>query len=61
MTIPEWVLMAWKERVYDRTEETDPINEQDWYSLALGFALGLGFKPNEAHVIANHIRSSGMG
>jgi len=60
MTIPEWVLAAWRQRVYDQVVDVDPLSEHDWRSLALGFALGLGFKPDEAQRIARHIENSGV-
>ena len=60
MTVPEWVLAAWKERVRDKSEAVDPLNEFDWTSIAMGFCLGHGFKPAEAYRIAKHIRNLGL-
>ena len=50
------LIPSWKKYVFDRAEEIDKSKEQDWYSLALGFALGKGRSPDEAHAFANHIR-----
>ncbi len=44
-----WAIQIWKERVYDKQSEVDPGNEEVWKSIALGFAFGLGYQPNEAH------------
>ena len=46
----------WKEVVYDRGDEVDPSNEQDWYSLTVGFALGKGFSIDVSHELASYIR-----
>ena len=61
MTIPEWVIAAWKQRVYDQAEDVDPGNEHHWHSMAIGFALGLGFKPSEAEAIARQISNTPWG
>ena len=34
----------------------DPGNEQDWFSLTLGWAIAKGLEPEEAHKFAIHIR-----
>ena len=44
----EWAVMVWKEKVHDRASEIDPINLELWRSIALGFALGLGYPLAEA-------------
>jgi hypothetical protein len=49
------LVTLWKSQVYDKGEEIDPTNEQDWYSLAIGWALGKDLTPDEAHAFANHI------
>lgn len=51
----ESAIQAWKEKVYDKQKEVDPDNEHHWYSLALGFALGLGYEPKQACELANII------
>jgi hypothetical protein len=38
----------WKSIVYDKVDEVDPDNEEDWSSLALGFCLGRGFSVKES-------------
>ncbi len=50
------LLPSWKKNVFDKAKEIDNNDEQDWYSLALGFALGKGRNPEEAHNFANHVR-----
>jgi hypothetical protein len=42
--------------VSKHSAEIDPGNEQDWYSLTLGWALAKGFFPTQAHAFAMHIR-----
>jgi hypothetical protein len=42
--------------VHNRASEVDPDNEQDWFSLTLGWAIGKGLKPEDAHEFALHIR-----
>jgi len=46
----------WKKDVYDRSNDVDPENKEDWYSLALGYALGKGKTPKFAIKFASHIR-----
>lgn len=38
------------------SEEVDPNDEQDWYSLSLGWAIGKGLTPEHAIDFAEHIR-----
>jgi hypothetical protein len=45
-----------KNEVSDRASEIDPDDSQDWYSLTLGWALGKGASPDEAHEFARLIR-----
>lgn len=45
----ERAIQIWKERVYDKQPEVDPGDEELWRSIALGFAFGLGYQPEEAH------------
>jgi hypothetical protein len=37
-------------------EIDDESNDQDWYSLTLGWALAKGLTPIKAHEFAKHIR-----
>ena len=48
--------LSFKNEVSDRAEEIDPSNEQDWYSLTLGWGIGKGLSPDEAHDFARYIR-----
>jgi hypothetical protein len=52
----EELTKLWKEIVFDNSNTIDEDNEQDWYSLALGFALGKGENPDDSHKFARHIR-----
>lgn len=45
-----------KTECHDRAEEIDESNEQDWFSLTLGWAIAKGLSPDEAHKFALHIR-----
>lgn len=45
-----------KTECHDRSKEIDYSQEQDWYSLTLGWAIGKGLEPEEAHDFALHIR-----
>jgi len=45
-----------KSEVSDRAAEIDPSDEQDWFSLTLGWAIANGLSPDEAHSFASHIR-----
>lgn len=38
--------------IYAHSREVDEAEEQDWYSIALGFALAKGLTPTEAHEYA---------
>lgn len=52
----EKLTQEWKKEVFDNSDNVDPENSQDWYSLALGFALGKGCNPDDSHKFATHIR-----
>jgi len=45
-----------KTEVHDKAKEVDPSNEQDWFSITLGWALGKGLSPDRAHEFAIYIR-----
>lgn len=47
---------VFKRLVHDKADEVDSSQEQDWYSLTLGFALGYGWTPSDAHEFATYIR-----
>mgnify|MGYP003333640418 FL=1 len=54
----KWKLLEqeFKREVDDRAKDVDPGNEQDWFSLTLGWAIAKGLEPEEAHKFAIHIR-----
>ena len=45
-----------KTEVDDRAEAIDESQSLDWYSLTLGWAIGKGLEPDEAHDFACYIR-----
>jgi hypothetical protein len=47
---------AFKAQVSDRASEIDPDQEEDWYSMTLGWAIGSGMPIKEAQEFALHIR-----
>ena len=42
--------------ISNRAAEVDPSNEQDWYSISLGWAIAKGLTPELAHEFAIDIR-----
>lgn len=56
MTINMQDVKNFKLEVADRAHEIDPNNEQDWFSLTLGWAIAKGFSPEAAHEFASFIR-----
>jgi len=52
----EMLERAFKTEVYDRRVEIDSNNEQDWYSLTLGWAIAKGLNPANANEFALYIR-----
>ena len=50
-----WVLI-WNTDVYYKAKEIDPSNEQDWYSMSLGFFIGKGLSIKDAHELSTYIR-----
>lgn len=56
MEIMDQITKEWKQDVYDRSDRVDPENGEDWYSLALGYALGKGHSPEFSIKFANYIR-----
>lgn len=60
-SIPFNVLeLEFKSEVHNYASEVDPSNEQDWYSLALGWALGKGYSAEEAHDVARYLRYTAL-
>lgn len=47
-----------EDKVSNKGAEIDSDDEQDWYSLTLGWALAKGFNPDDAHDFARIIRYS---
>jgi hypothetical protein len=60
MEIKESHVQFWKEKVYEKENEIDPGQEEDWRSMALGFALALDYTPDEAEKFVNEIGSQGL-
>jgi len=51
-----WLTELFKLGVSDKSKEIDPSNEEDWYSLTIGWAIGRGLDINEAKEFAVYIR-----
>ena len=56
MKTDEEAQRLWEENVYDRAEEVDPDGEYDWWDMAFGFFMGLGFEPDDAADLANNAK-----
>ena len=52
----EFWTQQFKKEVSDKAKEIDPSNDEDWYSLTLGWAMAKGFSPDNAHTLTRHIR-----
>lgn len=52
----EDLVSQFKTEVDDLGKEIDPSNEQDWFSLTLGWAIGKGLNIEDAHDFAIFIR-----
>lgn len=50
------LVLLFKSEIADRANLVDPSNEQDWFSLTLGWAIAKGLTPDEAHEFASFIR-----
>jgi hypothetical protein len=48
--------IAFKKELSDKSFEVDPSDEQDWYSLTLGWAIAKGLSPKDAHKFSTHLR-----
>lgn len=49
----------WNEIVHDRSDEVDPDDERDWFDMALGFFLALGFDVETAYELADQAKGVG--
>ena len=45
-----------KQEIYNKRKYVDPENNQDWYSLTIGWAIAKGFAPRYAWDFATYIR-----
>lgn len=52
----EKYMTGFKDEVLFRKNRIDPKNSEDWYSLALGWAIAKGVPPEEAHIFARIIK-----
>lgn len=50
----EKLIEAFVTEVDSKASEIDRYDEQDWYSLTLGFYLGKGLSSEDAHNLAAH-------
>lgn len=50
----------WKKTVFDLSSIIDPNDEEDWRSLAIGWAMGRGMNIREAKVFYQHLLSKGI-
>lgn len=48
--------ITFKKEVSDEASTIDPSQEQDWYSITLGWAIAKGLSFEDAHEFARHIR-----
>ena len=55
-TLDHLLVQQFKQEVHDRAKEIDPDNQEDWHSLVLGWAIGKGLGPEEAHEFSLYIR-----
>lgn len=47
------LLVKFKRDVFDRFEEIDPGDEQDWFSMAVGYFLAFGVEVQRAYELAS--------
>lgn len=52
----EELALLFKEEVCDRSKEIDSSEEQDWFSLSLGWAIAKGLTPDAAWDFAIFVR-----
>ena len=55
LPVPEGI-DVFRADVYDRRSEIDPLCGEDWYTIALGWAIGRGMAPMEARDFATFVR-----
>jgi hypothetical protein len=53
------LLVSFVRDVYQRAEEVDPGDMQDWFSLSLGYFLGKGANVEVAYELAMDVRYHG--
>lgn len=41
--------------IFDKSKDIDPYDQEDWRSLAIGFALGKGLAIDDAHDFVHHL------
>jgi hypothetical protein len=54
-TVDKNLVDEFQQKVFSKYKEVDPSEEQDWYSLALGWALARNLSAEEAHSFAQHV------
>lgn len=59
-SLDDEVVEAFKFSITDNGTTIDPENEQDWYSLALGWALGRGYGIHDSHTFAIFASDNGL-
>ncbi len=52
----ESLIEQFKTEVSDRAEDVDPSNNEDWFSLTIGWGIAKGLEPEPAHMFAIYIR-----
>lgn len=52
----EGLIDQFKSEVSDRAEEVDPGNNEDWFSLTIGWGIAKGLDPENAGMFAIYIR-----
>jgi len=52
----EKLIQTFQNEVNEKASEIDPTQEQDWFSLTLGWAIAKGLNPTEAYDFALRIR-----
>lgn len=52
----EEALERFRTEICRREDEVDPEGECDWYDLSIGFFIGIGVKPLNAHEYACEAR-----
>lgn len=52
----EALIDQFKTEVSDRAEEVDESNNEDWFSLTIGWGIAKGLEPEASHMFAIYIR-----